>query len=337
MLGDLVDEQHVEAGAPPIGADRAADRAGAPDQDRLGHGPSSASRISSTPARQSASMILVGLLVVAAEIAVAEDRADVVRRRGAHEREIRRRLCARRRRRAGEPRPGEVLHPVRVRAGRVDLLDLGPGLRRVPPVVELERQARAPGHELLRQRADRHVAAMAVDDQHAAEAGPVDGGDEIAHDREQRLHLQRDRAREGEEIRREPERHRRKDRHAERLGGFDRDPLGEDGVDGQRQLRVLLGRAERQDAAVVGGRYASTCIQFMSAMRMTARLYVRRFARIASMAINSESISASAASILVGIRRSAPPSARSCPSASDEGCRASSRPPRSRASPRERA
>src|SRR3954471_13138387 len=33
VLGDIVDEQHVDAGALPVGADGAADRAGAPDQD----------------------------------------------------------------------------------------------------------------------------------------------------------------------------------------------------------------------------------------------------------------------------------------------------------------
>ena len=60
VLGVLVDEQHVDAGPRPIGPERAADRAGAPDQDRLGHGPSSASRVSSTPARQSSSITSSG-------------------------------------------------------------------------------------------------------------------------------------------------------------------------------------------------------------------------------------------------------------------------------------
>ena len=42
VLGDLVDEQHVDAGVLPVGADGAADRAAAPDQDGVHiHGSSS--------------------------------------------------------------------------------------------------------------------------------------------------------------------------------------------------------------------------------------------------------------------------------------------------------
>src|SRR6185295_14806189 len=34
-------------------------------------------------------------------------------------------------------------------------------------------------------------------------------------------------------------------------GGIDRDPLGEDAIDHQAQLRMLLGAADREDGAVV--------------------------------------------------------------------------------------
>jgi hypothetical protein len=55
----------------------------------------------------------------------------------------------------------------------------------------------------------------------------------------------------GREVRRHPVRQRGQHGHAERLGGLDRDALGEDRVGGQRQVRVLLGRAERQHDPVV--------------------------------------------------------------------------------------
>ena len=42
-----------------------------------------------------------------------------------------------------------------------------------------------------------------------------------------------------------------KHRHAERLGGLGRDPFGEDAVDREPQVAVLLGAAERQHGAVV--------------------------------------------------------------------------------------
>ena len=52
------------------------------------------------------------------------------------------------------------------------------------------------GHQLLGERAHGRVAAMAVDDQHPAEPGPAHGGDDIAHNGEQRLDAQRNGARE---------------------------------------------------------------------------------------------------------------------------------------------
>ena len=58
VVGGPVDEQDVVAGADQIGADRAADRTGAPDDDRAGahvQPSSSSSRVSATATRQSAS------------------------------------------------------------------------------------------------------------------------------------------------------------------------------------------------------------------------------------------------------------------------------------------
>ena len=122
------------------------------------------------------------------------------------------------------------------------------------------------GHQLLGERAHRGVAAMSVDDQHPTEPGPAHGGDHIAHNGEQRLDAQRNGAGKGQEIRSKPEGHHREDRDAQGLGCLHRDALGKDGVDAERKLRVLLGRADRQNAAIIASQIASTCIQFMSAI-----------------------------------------------------------------------
>jgi hypothetical protein len=64
MLGDDVDEDDIVAGALEVGADRAADGAGAPDEDRRAHcqGPSMISRVSATATSQSASISSSGRL-----------------------------------------------------------------------------------------------------------------------------------------------------------------------------------------------------------------------------------------------------------------------------------
>jgi hypothetical protein len=118
--------------------------------------------------------------------------------------------------------------------------------------VKLDRDVRPLGHEVAGERAHRRVAAVAVDDEHAAETGAAEGGDRVAHHGEERFHAQGDRAGKGGEIGCDTERHHREDGHAERLGGLGRHALGEDEVDAERQLGVLLGRADGKDAAVVG-------------------------------------------------------------------------------------
>src|SRR5215218_6048187 len=57
---------------------------------------------------------LVGLLVIAPEGAVAQDRTDARGRRRPHQVPVERALGLPRHRDVGEARPGEVLHPVRV-------------------------------------------------------------------------------------------------------------------------------------------------------------------------------------------------------------------------------
>ena len=75
--------------------------------------------------------------------------------------------------------------------------------------------------------------------------------EQVADDRLVGLHAKRRAARVGGEVRREAVRERRKDRDAERLGRLDGDALGEDRVDREREVAVLLDRAERQDDAIV--------------------------------------------------------------------------------------
>ena len=94
----------------------------------------------------------------------------------------------------------------------------------------------AVGHHVAGKRRDRLVAAMPVDDEDAPETRAAHGGDHVAHDREQRLDRRRDRAGEVGEIGRDAEGHHRKDRHAERLGRLDGDPLGEDEIDAEREI-----------------------------------------------------------------------------------------------------
>ena len=95
------------------------------------------------------------------------------------------------------------------------------------------------------------VPAVAVDDQDPAEALARERVEQVGDDREEGLHAKRRAARIGGEARRDPVRQHGKHQHAQRLRRLDGDALGEDVVGRQRQVRVLLGRAERQHDAVV--------------------------------------------------------------------------------------
>jgi hypothetical protein len=92
---------------------------------------------------------------------------------------------------------------------------------------------------------------MAVHDQHTREAVPAQRRHDLHDDGPVRLLAERHRVGKGRKRRREPVRERRQDRHAQRLGGLDCDPLRERRVGREREVCVLLGRSERQDDAVV--------------------------------------------------------------------------------------
>src|SRR3954447_15826661 len=85
--------------------------------------------------RPHAQHVLVGALVVAAQRAVAEQLAHGRRRLGAERPDVLLGLAAGRLLHARKARPGEVLHPRRVAAVRVDRVHHRPRPRRRPPVV----------------------------------------------------------------------------------------------------------------------------------------------------------------------------------------------------------
>jgi hypothetical protein len=95
------------------------------------------------------------------------------------------------------------------------------------------------------------VAAVAVDEDEAPEALAVQRVEQVAHDRLVRRHAQRRTPGIRGEVRRQAVGKRRQHEHAERLRRLDRDALGVDPVDAERQVRVLLDRAERDDDPVL--------------------------------------------------------------------------------------
>jgi len=100
-------------------------------------------------------------------------------------------------------------------------------------------------------RARGRVAAVAVDDQDPAEALCLEGVEQFGDHAHVRLDAQRHRAGIRGERRRQPVSERGQHGHSERLGRLERDALGEDVVRLQREIRVLLGRADRQHDTVV--------------------------------------------------------------------------------------
>ena len=104
---------------------------------------------------------------------------------------------------------------------------------------------------LAHQRAARDVAAVAVDDQEAAKALAVERVEQVAQNGEEGLEPERRAARVGRERRGQPVRQHRQHEHAQRLRGLGRDALGQDVVGLEREVAVLLRRAERQDDPVV--------------------------------------------------------------------------------------
>ena len=108
--------------------------------------------------------------------------------------------------------------------------------------------ARVPGVD---RSAARVVAAVPVHEQEAAEALVGQRVEQVGEQRAVRLDAQRRAARVGGEVRRQPVGERGHDEHAERLGRLVGDTLREDPVDAERQVGVLLDRAERHDDPVV--------------------------------------------------------------------------------------
>jgi hypothetical protein len=90
-----------------------------------------------------------------------------------------------------------------------------------------------------------------VHEQEAPEPLPGERVEQVDEQRGVRLDLHRGAARVRAEVRRQPVRQRRHHEHPERLGGFDRDALGQDPVDAERQVPVLLDRAERDHEPVL--------------------------------------------------------------------------------------
>src|SRR5690606_26362655 len=108
--------------------------------------------------------VLVGALVEAAVIAVAEQfflslRVDL--EEAGH---FEHRLLSRGHRDVAETGPGKVLHPRRMARDGVDLLDLRERLRRVPPVVPLDLDAVVAVEPFENGCVYRRVAAVAIDD-----------------------------------------------------------------------------------------------------------------------------------------------------------------------------
>jgi len=95
------------------------------------------------------------------------------------------------------------------------------------------------------------VAAVAVHDQDPAKALRLERVEQFGDHAHVRLDAQRHRARIRGERRRQPVSERGQHGHSERLGRLERDALGEHVVRLQREIRVLLRRADGQHDAVV--------------------------------------------------------------------------------------
>ncbi len=107
------------------------------------------------------------------------------------------------------------------------------------------------GRPLERELLHGVVAAVSVHDQDAAKAAVRHAVENVADEAQVRFDLERDRSGKLAEVRRDAVRHDREHRHAQRLGGVGSHTFGQDAVDGQSQMRVLLGAAERQHRAIV--------------------------------------------------------------------------------------
>ena len=92
---------------------------------------------------------------------------------------------------------------------------------------------------------------MPVGDQKPAEALAVQRAEDLAHDGDERLEAQCRATGKRAEAGRDPVGDHRQHRDAERFRGFDGEPLDDDVVSLEREVGVLLRRAERQHDAIV--------------------------------------------------------------------------------------
>ncbi len=155
----------------------------------------------------------------------------------------------------------------------IDGLYLRPRTRCVPPVVPEHLDLRTGGRPGLEDRPAGVVSPVAVDEQEAPEALGLERAEHLPEHGAVRLGRERRAAGVGGEVRRDPVRQRRQHRHAERLRRLDRHPLGEDLVDREREVAVLLDGPERQHDPVVRRagtpRAASSCSPGFSSGRFS--------------------------------------------------------------------
>ncbi len=152
---------------------------------------------------------------------------------------------------AGQARPRKVLHPRAVRRDRIDFLNLGPRARRIPPVVNQKATAAMRGGPFGGELLHGVISAVPVDDQDAAEPTVRQAVEDVTDDAEMRLDFERNRSRELAEIRRDAVGQHREDQHAERLCSFYGDALGQNAVDREPQVGMLLGAPDGEHRAVV--------------------------------------------------------------------------------------
>src|SRR6218665_803396 len=95
---------------------------------------------------------LIGLLVLAAVIAIAQIVAHLLRVHLAQPLKVHQRALVLRLLHAGQAGVAEIFHPRSMRGDRIDGQNLAPGFGRIPPVVKLHAQA-----GMLRHRLQRHA------------------------------------------------------------------------------------------------------------------------------------------------------------------------------------
>src|SRR6185437_9814633 len=106
-------------------------------------------------------------------------------------------------------------------------------------------------HPLLQDRTARNVAAVAVHEEDARESGAGETFEDVGDDALICVEAQADAAGITAEVRRDAIAEYGKHGHAERLRGFTSNALGQDRVDSQTQISVLLGAPHRHDGAAI--------------------------------------------------------------------------------------